>query len=63
MQIFLAAQGLEMGKFLHGYQLNFISFYKREKEGEREKGGKEGRKEGVKEWKGTPPPTKLIMQL
>jgi hypothetical protein len=34
-----------MGKFLHWYQLNFISFYKREKEGEREKGGKEGRRE------------------
>jgi hypothetical protein len=33
-----------------------------EREGERER-EKGGRKEGVKEWKGTPPPTRLIMQL
>jgi hypothetical protein len=33
-----------------------------EREGERER-EKGGRKEGVKEWKCTPPPTKLIMQL
>jgi hypothetical protein len=40
-----------MGKFLHCYQLNFISFYKREereREREKEKGGrKEGGSEGM----------------
>jgi hypothetical protein len=55
-----------MGKFLHWYQVNFIRLYQREKEKERERERereKGGRKEGVKEWKGTPPPTRLIMQL
>jgi len=51
IQIFLAAQGLEMGKFLHWYQVNFISFYKREREGGRErKGGKEGGSEGMERY-------------
>jgi hypothetical protein len=39
-----------MGKFLHWYQLNFISFYKREKEREREKGAKEGGSEGMERY-------------
>jgi hypothetical protein len=40
-----------MGKFLHWYQVNFISFYKREREGGRErKGGKEGGSEGMERY-------------
>ncbi len=48
---FPCCTSLEMGKFLHCYQLNFISFYKREereREREKEKGGrKEGGSEGM----------------